>query len=67
MEERKGLFFLGKIKVSRIWPRSYYLEFTTFSGSMFCSGEELLNWLNKSAKLRGGFKTTELFLLDISM
>ena len=34
---------------------------------MFCSGEELLNWLNKSAKLGGAFKRTELFLLEISM
>ena len=34
---------------------------------MFCSGKELLNWLNKSAKLGGAFKRTEVFLLEISM
>ena len=34
---------------------------------MFCSGEELLNSLNKSAKLGGGFKRTELFIVEFSM
>ena len=41
---------------------SNYLEFTTC-----CSVEELLNWLNKSAKIGAGFKRTELILLEISM
>ena len=44
-----------------IWSISKYLEFTTFLGSVFCSGEESLNRLNKSSKLGGGFKRTELF------
>ena len=39
---------------------SNYLEFTTFSESTFCSGEVLLNQLNKRAKLRGGVKWIEL-------
>ena len=43
-----------------IWSIPKYLEFRT-------SGEELLNRLNKSAKLGGGFERTELFLLEISM
>ena len=43
------------------------IKFTTFLGSMFCSEEELLNWLNKRTKLGGAFKSTELFLLEISM
>ena len=43
-----------------------YLEFTAFSGSMFCSGEELLNWLSKSARLGGGFKYGTVFMEDFN-
>ena len=50
-----------------IWSISKYVEFTTFSGSICCFGEELLNLLNRSAKLGGGFKRPKLFLLEISM
>ena len=49
---------LANIKVSSIH---------NISGSSCCSGEELLKWLNKRAKLGSGFKRTELFLLEISM
>lgn len=40
------------------------IEFTTFSGWMFCFDEELLNWLNKSTKLGGVSKSTEVSLLE---
>ena len=50
----------------RAWilSRSKYLEFTTFYGSTFWSGEVLLNWSNKRARLGGGVKSIELFLLE---
>ena len=43
---------------------SKYLEFTTFSGSTFCSGEVLLNWLIKRARFGGGVKRMELLFLE---
>ena len=43
---------------------SKYLEFRIFSASTSCSGEEILNWLNKRARLGGGVKWIELFLLE---
>ena len=58
MEQRETSFF----------RENFMIEFTTFSGSMFCSEEKLLNWLNKRTELvEGAFKSTELFLLKISM
>ena len=57
MEQRETSFF----------RENFMIEFTTFSGSMFCSEEELLNWLNKRTELGGAFKSKELFLLEISM
>ena len=51
----------------QMWSISKNLEFITFAESIFCSGEELLNWLNKSAKSGGGFNRTELFLLEFSV
>ena len=49
------------------WLISKYQEFITFLGSIFCSGQELLSWLNNRAALGVGFKRTELFSLEISM
>ena len=40
----KDFCFLGNFKVW-IWSMSQNLELTTFSGSLFFSGEVLLNWL----------------------
>ena len=41
-----------------------YLEFTTFYGSTVCSGEVLLNLLDKRARLRGSVNWIKLFLLE---
>ena len=43
---------------------SKYQESTTFSGSTFCSGKVLLNWLNKRERLGGGVKWIEIFFLE---
>ena len=65
-KKERDFSFWGNLN-DLIWSIWKYLEFTRFSGSMFCLVEELLNWLNKSAKLGGGFKRTELLLLEISV
>ena len=52
-KKERDFSFRGNIN-DWIWSISKYLEFTTFSGSICCSEEELLNWLNnKSVKLGG--------------
>ena len=45
-----------------IWSMSWNLELTTFSGSLFFSGEVLLNWLHRRARSEGGFSESKLSL-----
>ena len=44
-KERERPLFWGNFN-EWIWSISTYLEFTIFSGSMFCPGQELLKLLN---------------------
>ena len=69
MEERERIFliiFLGGILMIG-FEVSRYLEFPSFSGTMFCCGIGLLNQSNRSAKLGGGFNRTKLLMLEILM
>ena len=57
----RDLCLLGNFKVW-IWSMLYYLELTTFSGSLFFSGEVLLNWLYRRTRSEGGFSESKLSL-----
>lgn len=54
MEERH--FSLSVNCKDRIWSILKYLKFTTFSGLVFSSGEELLKWLDKKVKFGQRFE-----------
>ena len=48
------------------WLISKYQEFITFLGSISCSGQELLSWLNNRAALGVGFNRT-VFIGDFNV
>ena len=57
----KVLCLSGNFK-AWIWSVSQNLELTTFSGSLFFSGELLLNWLYRRARSEGSFSESKLSL-----
>ena len=57
----RDLYLSGNLKVW-ICSMSWYFELTTFSGSLFFSGEVWLNWLYRRARSEEGFSESKLSL-----
>ena len=57
----RNLRFSGNF-IFWIWSVSKYLKLTIFSASFFFSGEMLLNWLYRRARLEGGFSERKVSL-----